>query len=460
MARTPPGPTGHFLLGSMLDFKRDQLGFLNGLAREYGNIAHFRLLHYHIYLLGNPDYIQEVLVTQQHRFEKGKLDKDILGKFLGRGLLTSEGEFHKKQRRLAQPAFHARRVEAYADVMVRYTLNMLESWQGQALLDVDHEMMRLTMAIVSKTLFDAEVDSAADKVGQAIGTLQAISNEEYRVAFSPPEWLPLPRNRRRKAARAVLDEVVLYFINERRASGEDKGDLLSMLLLAEDEDGQRMDDRQVRDEAVTLFAAGHETTSNALTWTFYLLSQHPEVEARLYAEIEQALAGRAPTLQDLRQLPYTEMVIKEAMRLYPPAWILNGRLAMDDVQIDGYAIPKGGLIFISPYVMHRDPRYFAEPERFNPERFSAANEKNIPRYAYLPFGGGPRVCIGNSFAMMEAQLILATMVQRLRLSLAAGQVVEPQPYITMGPKNGLKMQPRFRESARAAAAAENARKER
>lgn len=442
---TPPGPKGQFILGSLLDFKRDQLGFLAQLAQTYGDITRFRLLTYQVYLLGSPDYIQEVLVTQQNKFEKGTLDKRILGKFLGTGLLTNDGEFHKKQRRLAQPAFHTKRIEAYAEVMVRYTLEMLDEWQGQSTLDVDHEMMSLTMAIVSKTLFDAEVGGAADKVGAAMAVLQSISNAEFRSAFSPPEWLPLPSNRQRKAAREVLDEVVLQFIEERRHSDEDRGDLLSMLLLAEDEDGQRMEKRQVRDEAVTLFAAGHETTSNALTWTFYLLAQHPDIEQRLYEEVDRVLAGRAPTLQDLRQMPYLAMVIKESMRLYPPAWILNSRIALTDVQIGEHTIAKGGQVFISPYVMHRHPRFFADPERFDPERFNEANEKLIPRYAYLPFGGGPRICIGNSFAMMEAQLILATIIQRQRLTLVSDAPVEPLPYITMGPKGGLPMRIQVRE---------------
>jgi cytochrome P450 len=423
----------------MSDFRRDQLGFLVENMIQYGDIFHFRLLSYHIYLIAQPDAIQEVLVTQRERFEKNALDKLILGKFLGKGLLTNDGEAHKQQRKLVQPAFHSKRIEAYAEVMVNYTLQMLDDWRDGQVHDMDDEMMKLTMAIVSKTLFDAEVGEAADKVGQAIHTLQEISNNEYKTAFSIPDWLPVERTRKRKAARDVLDSVVKAFIAERRATGEDRGDLLSMLLLSEDEDGQRMSDQQVRDEAVTLFAAGHETTSNALTWTWYLLSQNPDVEAKLHEEVDTVLVGKPPTLQDLRRLPYTQMVLKESMRIYPPAWILNGRTAIEQVEIGGYTLAKGEQAWISPYAMHHNPRYFADPERFDPQRFSEENEKNIPRYAYLPFGGGPRVCIGNSFAMMEAQLILATMAQRFSFALKPGHIVEPQPLITMSPKYGMPM---------------------
>ena len=441
----PPGPKGNFLMGNMSDFRRDQLGFLVESMIQYGDIFHFRLLKYHLYLVAQPVSIQEVLVAQREKFEKSALDKQILGKFLGKGLLTNDGDSHKQQRKLVQPAFHSKRIEAYADAMVEYTLRMLDDWRDGQVHDMDDEMMKLTMAIVSKTLFDAEVSEAAEKVGQAIHTLQQISNAEYQTAFSIPDWLPVERTRKRKAARDILDSVVKEFIAERRASGEDRGDLLSMLLLSEDENGQRMSDQQVRDEAVTLFGAGHETTSNALTWTWYLLSQYPDVEAKLHEELDTVLAGQPPTLQDLRRLPYTLMVLKESMRLYPPAWILNGRTAIEEVELGGYTIPKGDQVWISPYATHHNPRYFADPEHFNPMRFNEENEKNIPRYAYLPFGGGPRVCIGNSFAMMEEQLLLATMAQRFTFSLKPGHVVEPQPLITMSPKYGMPMTVNVRE---------------
>jgi cytochrome P450 len=398
-------------------------------------------------MVNNPDYIREVLVTKADSFPKAERDITILSKFLGNGLLTSEGDFHKKQRKLAQPVFHRQRIQSYAETMVAYTNQVVGNWRDGESRQICDEMMSLTMFIVAKTLFDADMDDMAGEVetiGQAIEDLQAISNAEYRTFIILPEWVPTRNNRLRKKGRAVMYGIIDRLIAERRATAvngriADTGDLLSMLLLAQDEDGRTMTDNQVRDELVTLFAAGHETTSNALAWSWYLLSQHPDVEARLHREVDEVLNGRLPTLQDLPQLPYTEMVLKESMRLYPPAWTLNTRQAVEDTAVGDYLIPKDRLIFVSPYVMHRRPEFFPDPERFDPERFTPGNEKELPRYAYVPFGAGPRVCIGNSFAMMEAHLILATIAQRFRLELDPAQEIELNPLITLSPKYGLKM---------------------
>ncbi len=449
--RYPPGPKGNYFLGNLRPFSQDPPNFLINVAREYGNIVFLRLGPFKTFLIAHPDYVRQVLVTQATKFQKAKLDKQILGKFLGNGLLVSDGDFHRQQRALVQPAFHTQRVQSYSQVMVSYTERMLSEWRQGEIRDVDEEMMRLTMFIVSKTLFDADISETAQKAGQAIQDLQAAANLEYRRAFSVPLWLPTANNRKFRRSTAKLDDIIEGIIGERRAAAkqgsiEDSGDLLSMLLLSQFEDGQQMDDRQVRDEAVTLFAAGHETTSNALTWTWYLLAQHPDVEAKLHAELGDVLAGRPPAVDDLSQLPYTEMVLKESMRLRPPAWILNGRVAIEDVTIGGYTIPAGSMVFISPFVMHRLTQYFPNPERFEPERFTPEKEKEIPRYAYMPFGGGPRVCIGNAFAMMEAQLILATIAQRFRLTLVADQEIELSPQITLSPKNGLRMALQARHS--------------
>jgi cytochrome P450 len=297
-----------------------------------------------------------------------------------------------------------------------------------------------------------EMSGRAVLVGEAIEDIQEISNKEYKTIFSWPEWVPTKNNRLRKQGRAVMYGTIDDIIVERRAAAvngqvADTGDLLSMLLLARDEDGRFMPDNQVRDELVTLFAAGHETTSNALTWTWYLLSQHPEIEAKLHQEIDEVLNGRLPTLSDLPNLPYAEMILKESMRLYPPAWTLSTRQATEDTTIGRYPFPKDRLVFVAPYVVHRRPEFFPDPERFDPERFTPENEKKLPRYAYMPFGAGPRVCIGNSFAMMEAQLILATIAQRCRLELDPEQVVEINPLITLSPKHGLKMKLVERETA-------------
>jgi cytochrome P450 len=461
--KRPPGPKGHFLLGNAREFSAGQADYLMRLVNEYGDIVYFKLAQYHVYLLANPDDVREVLVTQASNFEKAPLDRKILGQFLGNGLLTSEGSFHARQRRLAQPAFHSKRIRAYAEVMVDYTELLLDEWQPDQTRDIAEDMMRLTMYIVSKTLFDADAVTERGRsrigfavtVSQAIHDLQEISNADYRRGFPLPEWLPVKSNRRRKRAVGLYDQVIERIIAERRGTAQsgrvaampfavneqiqDSGDLLSMLMLAQDEDGSFMNDRQLRDEVATLFAAGHETTSNALSWTWYLLSQHPAAEASLHEELDSVLAGRVPVLDDLPRLPYTLQVIKEAMRLYPPAWILNGRTPLTDTEVGGYPMPKGSMIFIAPFVMHRQPQHFPNPEAFQPERWTAEMEKALPKYAYMPFGGGPRVCIGNSFAMMEAQLILATMAQRYRLRLVPGTAVTPLTQITLSPAGGLPM---------------------
>jgi cytochrome P450 len=294
------------------------------------------------------------------------------------------------------------------------------------------------MRIIAKTLFDAEMEADVNEISESVTTILKRTDERFNQVPTLPYWLPTRANRELRSAIARLDAVIQRFVDERRRTGEDKGDLLSMLLAAQDDDGGGMTDRQVRDEAMTLFGAGHETTAVALTWTFYLLSQHPEIEARLHEEIDRVLAERLPTLADLAHLSYTEMVIKEALRLYPPAWGTS-REPIQDVAIGGYPVKKGATVFINIYGMHRDARFFPSPEVFDPERFSPEREKNIPKYAYLPFGMGPRVCIGNAFAMMEARLVLATIAQRVRLRLVPGHEVKPARMFTLRPKFGMKM---------------------
>ncbi len=454
--KRPSGPKGNLLLGNLPQFSEDEPTFLLENVKKYGDIVYFRLAHVHTYLLGHPDLIREVLVTQRHKFEKAPLDKQILGKFLGNGLLTSDGDFHRRQRRLAQPAFHSKRIHNYAEVMVDYANQLMDGWEGKATVDITEEMMHLTMLIVSKTLFDADGitgsgDTAA-AISNAMHNLQAVSNRDYQRGFSLPNWVPTADNRLRNKAAAQFNQVMDQIIAERRKTAvngqvADTGDLLSMLMLSVDEDGEFMDDKQLRDEVATLFAAGHETTSNALSWTWYLLSQHPEVEAKLHAELDSVLAGRQPTLADLPNLPYSLQIIKESMRLYPPAWILNGRLALEDAEIGGYTIPKGSTVFVSPYVMHHLPQYFDDPEAFKPERFTPQFEKSLPKFAYMPFGGGVRICIGNAFAMMEAQLILATIAQKYQLALAQTDPVRYNAQITLTPENGIQMQMTERETA-------------
>ena len=441
----PPGPKGALPGLQFLSFTRDPLGFLSNVAREHGDVVYFGGVTEELYLLNHPDYIKDVLVTHNTSFMKGR-GLQRAKRLLGEGLLTSEPPLHRRQRRLAQPAFHKQRINAYASLMVDYTSRLeRERWEDGRTLDVAQEMMHLALTIVGKTLFGTETEAEAEEVRAALSASMA-SFARFMMPFAEfLSRLPLPANRRFTESRARLDRIIYRIIEERRASGEDRGDLLSMLLKAQDDegDGTGMTDEQLRDEAMTIFLAGHETTANALAWTWYLLSQHPEVEAKLHAELDEVLKGRPPTAEDLPRLRYTEMVVAESMRLYPPAWIL-GRRALEDYEVGGYVIPRDALVILSPYVMQRDPRFFPDPERFDPERFTPEAKSARPQFSYFPFGGGPRRCIGEGFAWMEGVLVVATLAQKWRLRLAHGQSVKPQPGVTLRPRHGVRMTPERR----------------
>jgi cytochrome P450 len=443
-ATLPPGPhralPGAHLLG-FLAFRRDPLRFLTRVAREHGDVVHFRLGPQAVYMLNHPELVRDALVTRQDHFHKGRALQRSK-RLLGEGLLTSEGEHHRRQRRLAQPAFHKRRVESYAAVMADYAERHASRWHDGARVDIAREMTRLTLAIVGKTLFNADVERAADEVGRAMAQIM----EMFQMLLLPYsehlERLPLlPFNRRFERARAALDSVIFRIIDERRRTGEDAGDLLSMLIHARDEEGDRagMTDRQLRDEVLTLFLAGHETTANALAWTWHFLAQHPEVEARLHAELDEVLGGgRLPSAEDLPRLRYTEMVLAESMRLRPPAWIL-GRLAVRDYDAGGYHVPAGSLVLISQYVMQRDPRFWPDPLRFDPERWTPEAKESRPQYSYFPFGAGARRCIGEGFAWMELTLLVAAIARRWRMRLDPAHPVVEHPRITLRPKHGVRV---------------------
>jgi cytochrome P450 len=434
----PRGPRNLPILGSLPSFRAKPIEFLSEAAKKYGDVPYFRLGSYHAYLVNHPDFVREILVTNQSNFTKSRALQRARILF-GQGLLTSEGQFHLRQRRLVQPAFHRDRLAGYAAVMSDCAVRVRERWQSASTLEISDEMMRLTLAVVGKTLFSADVESEATEIGQALTTVLKM----FRMLMMPfseyLEKLPLPSIRRFGKARDRLDQTIYGLIRERRNSGEDTGDLLSMLLLAQDEeaDGAGMTDTQVRDEALTLFLAGHETTANALTWTWYLLSQNPECEARLHQEID-SLQGRVPQMADLPQLRYTEMVFAEVLRLYPPAWAI-GRMSKEPFELGGVQIGAKSICILSPYVMQRDPRWFPEPARFDPERWTPEAREARPKFCYFPFGGGARVCIGERFAWMEGVLILATIAQKWKLRLAEGQRVEPLPLITLRTKYGMKM---------------------
>jgi cytochrome P450 len=357
---------------------------------------------------------------------------------LGNGLLTSDGDSWLRQRRLAQPAFKPSRVAAYGETMVAYAERLIAGWKAGETRDLQPEMTRLTLEITAKTLFGADIGTDAADVGAALA--DALASFDVRVSswFPLPYWVPTPTNRRLVKAVKRLDAIVYRIINERRAGGEDRGDLLSMLLQAQDDEGGAMSDKQLRDETMTLFLAGHETTALALTWTFYLLAQSADAEAKLRTELAAVLGGRSPTVADLPRLRWTEHVVTESMRLYPPAYAF-GREALADCEIGGYPVRKGTTLFLSQWVMHRDPRYYDEPERFLPERWAGGLMQRLPRFAYFPFSGGPRQCIGDRFAMMEAVLIVAAVAQRYRFALVPGHPVVPKPSMTLRPQHGIKV---------------------
>ncbi|HYV05721.1 MAG TPA: cytochrome P450 [Blastocatellia bacterium] len=444
---SPPSPKPGRFLGHLTMFRRDPLSFLLNSANDLGDVVHFKFGPQDIYLLNHPDYIKDVLVTSNRNFVKSR-GLEMAKKFLGEGLLTSEGEFHRRQRRLAQPAFHRQRINAYAAAMADYGEQTRARWAPGETLDIAQEMMRLTLAIVGKTLFDADVEAEASQIGKALTDVMQLFDRITSPLSGLLEKLPLPSNIRWLKAKQRLDSMMYRIINERRASGEDRGDLLSMLLLAQDEegDGTGMTDAQLRDEAMTLFVAGHETTANALTWTWYLLSQHPEVETRLHQELDAELAGRLPVADDVNRLRYTEMVLAESMRLYPPAWIL-GRRVLTDYRVGKYLIPSGAIILMSQWVMHHDSRFYPEPFKFDPQRWTTELREARPKFSYFPFGGGPRVCIGEQFAWMEGVLLIATIAQRWKMRLSPGHRVETKPMITLRPKYGMRMIVEEREGA-------------
>jgi cytochrome P450 len=434
---TLPAPEGHGIAGNLIDLGNDPLGFLTR-CRDYGEIVPLRLGLTSSCLLTNPVYIEQVLKDRE-TFIKSRGFR-VLKSLLGEGLLTAEGESWFWQRRLAQPMFQQKRIDNYGQIMIEYTDRMLQSWQDGETHDVHADMMRLTLEIVMKCIFNADVDTGEAKaIANALDVAMNWFESKRRQNFLVWEWFPRPENVRYHQAIAKMDEAIYNLIASRRHQTEETNDLLSMLMSARDEEtGQQMDDKLLRDEVATLMLAGHETTANALSWTLMLLSQHPEARQKLTAELQQVLQGRLPKLADMGNLHYTNQVIKESMRLYPPVAIF-GREAATDTTIGDYDIPQGMVVTISQWVMHRHPHYFDNPEAFQPERWTETFEKQLPRGVYIPFGDGPRVCIGKGFAQMEAVLLLATIAQRFELDLEPGFEIVPQPSITLRPANGIKV---------------------
>ena len=441
----PPGPGNLLRSGELFSARRDPLRFLLSVADRYGDVSYFKGGPFEVYFLIHPDHVRDVLTTHHHRFMKGQGIQEMK-RLLGEGLLTSEDPLHKRQRRLIQPMFHHSRISTYGNVMVRYADEMSRRWRGGDVLDVHEQMMKLTLSIVGKCLFNTDIgDSVARRIGDALTAALELFGRFQSFPFTDLLMrLPLPAKHRFFEAKEALDSIVFEMIGERRATG-DRGDLLSTLLTVQDDAGAGgMSDQQVRDEAMTILLAGHETTANALTWTWYLLSQHPDVERKLHREIDEVLGDRLPSAADLPRLRYAEQVLSEAMRLYPPAWVL-GRKALEDHQADGYVIPSGSLVLLSPYVVQHDARWFPDPYGFDPDRWTPEAQRARPKHTYFPFGGGPRLCIGESFAWMEGVLVLATLARRWNLSLAPGHPIGLQPAVTLRPKHGMRMALQRRE---------------
>lgn len=436
-SKVPGPPDWMFPLG-VLHARKNLLTAFTEMHKHWGNFVRFGIPFRRMYFINEPELIREVLVSSAPIFEKDRALK-LTKLILGHGLLTNEGASHRRQRRLAAPAFHKQRIAHYAETMLAFAGETSGRWEDGAEVDMAEETMRLTLAIVAKTLFDAEVTNEADSIGEALEVLMKnfarVANPFAKLTL----MLPLKANRDIFNMKARLDEIIYRLIAERRKTGRDHGDLLSMLLAAQDEDdGTGMSDEQVRDEAITLFLAGHETTALVLAWTFYLLSQNPEAEARLHEEVDRVMVGEQSAMALFPQLTYTRQVIAESMRLYPPAHTM-ARLLMKDMVLGGYAIEKGATVCFCPYIMHRDPRFWPEPEKFDPDRWTPEEEAKRPKFAYFPFGGGPRTCIGEQFAWMEGVLALARLAKDWKAALVPGHPIDTFPLVTLRPRHGIGM---------------------
>jgi cytochrome P450 len=433
----PPGPKGEPIIGNARAFVLEPLEYLRRCAHDYGDVMQIRLGTTAIYMVSSPELIEQVLVTNNKKYRKSRFTQRRKNLF-GNGLIFSEGDFWLRQRRLMQPAFHQKRIASYGEAMVAQSQRIAANWQDGQELTMQEEMMQLSLEIVTKTLFDSETTGDIHRIGKALDILiEQVSAAAVRP-IQYPDWVPTSGNRQYNAALAELNVIIRQIISEHRQRTSEGDDLLSTLLQMQDEDGSRMTDKQLRDEVVNLYIAGHETVAMALSYAWRLLANHPEAEEKLAAELETVLHGRAPTIEDLPLLPYTEQVVNEALRLYPPVWGVF-RDCQEADELGGYAIKPGTVILLSTWVVHHDERFYAEPEEFRPERWEKQAVQQRPRYAYFPFGGGQRLCIGNIFAMVEARLILATLAQKWRFTLVPDQPFELVPAITIRPKYGIQV---------------------
>ncbi|MGE5222363.1 MAG: cytochrome P450 [Omnitrophica WOR_2 bacterium] len=434
----PPGPRTPALIEAFKVGRRNPIRYFSEIERKYGPIASLPIPKATMVLATKAESVRSVLIENAKNFTNREAYIGLVP-LLGNGLLTIDGPFHKQQRRLVMPAFHKQRVETYADLMVDTTLDMLKGWTAGQPVDMAQEMQYLTLRIVAKALFNVNLDGESSELGKAFIHTVEYLNKAHMMSISNLHLnLPFTAYGRFRRAKAILDQAVYRIIENHRRASQDYGDFLSMLLKAQDEEGNTLSDQQIHDQTMTFLAAGHATTANALTWTFYLLSQHPEIYQKLMGEIDQVTGGRQPSAADLPDLPYLEMVVKESMRLYPPAWAIV-RHSLNDFELEGYCLPGGTYVILSQYITHRLPEYWSQPDRFWPERFDSEHKEPRRDFAYFPFGAGPRTCIGMPFAMLEARLLLATILQRFHPALAPGARVIPQPLVTLRPRWGMPM---------------------
>ena len=443
---SPAVPTrpGSFPFGNLREFQTDNINVFINAAKDQGDFVKLRFGPNAMHLVSHPDGVQHILQTNNRNYGRSTFGNTLIKRITGLNLFTSEGDYWLRQRRMMQPAFHRRRLDNFNDIMVGSTLRLLERWQpairAGTPIDMHEEMTHITTDIVGRALFSVDLTDESSALGKAFRIATQYLNDGFRQPLVPPLSIPTKKNRSVNWAIRTIREVIQHMIDERRATGDQKDDLLEMLMEARDEEtGEFMDDRQLRDESGVVIGAGQETTSNLLTWTFHVLAEHPEIEARLLAEIDEVLNGRTPSMSDLAQMPYLRMLVDEVLRFYPPAWAISARNALEDDEILGYRLPKGSIVFTLPFILHHDPRFWENPEQIIPERFEEDRVASRHRYAYLPFGAGPRKCIGNTFALIEAQLILATLFQQVRLAPVHGKKVEMDPAFTLRVKDGLPM---------------------